>query len=58
MQSAQALNKIVTLKSQVIDLASIIKQLFPVAANMFTKIDNPEVLWPMVNLISNVITKT
>ncbi len=58
MQSAQALNKIVSLKFQVIDLANIIKLLFPVAINMFNKFDNPDVLWPMVNLISNVITKT
>lgn len=58
MQSAQALNKIVSLKFQVIDLGNIIKLLFPVAINMFNKFDNPDVLWPMVNLISNVITKT
>ena len=58
MHSCQALNKIVNKKGHLVDISVLIQKIFPVSVGLFAKTDNPDVLWPMVALISNLITKT
>lgn len=57
MGCCQCLNKIILQRSAAIDLQNAIQRVVPVSLVVFQKIDNPEVLWPMVTLISNIITK-
>ena len=33
------------------------QRVLPVSLGIFQNIDNPEILWPMINLISNIIVK-
>jgi hypothetical protein len=57
MGCCQCLNKIILQRSGAINLGTTIHRVVPVSLQIFQITDNPEVLWPMVNLISNIITK-
>jgi hypothetical protein len=57
MGCCQCLNKIILQRSGAIDMQNAIQRVVPVSLLVFQKIDNPEVLWPMVTLISNIIVK-
>ena len=45
------------LKSAVIDCSFILNKVFPIAIRIFVNTDNPEILWPLINLISSLVTK-
>jgi hypothetical protein len=53
----QCLNKIVSQRANAIDLRVLVQRVFPVALAIFQRVDSPEVLWPMVSLLSNVMMK-
>lgn len=57
LYSCYSLNKIITIRGGAVDNAAVLKRVFPIAISIFTKTDNPELLWPLVNLISTLITK-
>jgi len=50
----QSLDKIIVTKKYLLN-ANIISTIIPIAIRTFEKTDYPQVLWPMVNLISNII---
>lgn len=50
----QSLDKIIVTKKNLLN-ADIISKIIPIAIRTFEKTDYPQVLWPMVNLISNLI---
>ena len=53
----QCLNKMIVVRSDSLNLQEIVERAVPVSLLVFGKVDNPEVLWPMVNLVANVITR-
>jgi hypothetical protein len=57
MSCCQCLNKIVSTRTAAIDLRGLVQRVLPVSLGIFQRIDSPEVLWPMVSLLSNVIVK-
>ena len=57
LYSCFSLNKVVTQRSGSVDSAAILHKMFPIAIQIFANTDNPEVLWPLINLISSLITK-
>lgn len=57
MGCCHCLNKVITLRANAIDLSKTIQRVVPVALLVFQTVDNPEVLWPMVTLVSNIILK-
>ena len=57
LYSCFSLNKIVMLKSSVVDCSFILNKVFPIAIRIFANTDNPEILWPLINLISSLVTK-
>lgn len=57
MNCCQCLNKVVVQRTAAIDLRALVQRVVPVALGIFQIIDNPEILWPMVTLISNTIVK-
>jgi hypothetical protein len=44
-------------RTAAIDLRALVQRVVPLALGIFQIIDNPEILWPMVTLISNTIVK-
>lgn len=54
LHCCQSLDKIITTKKYLLNV-DIIKKIFPIAILTFEKTDSPQVLWPMVNLVSNII---
>ena len=57
MGCSECLNKVIKTRSDVLNLSATIQRVVPVALLVFQRVDNPEVLWPMVNLVSNIILK-
>ena len=55
LNCCQSLDKIIVTKKYLLNV-DIISKIFPIAIRTFEKTDSPQVLWPMVNLISNMIT--
>lgn len=53
----QCLNKMIMTRADSLDLQQIVQRAVPVSLLVFGKVDNPEVLWPMVNLVANVISR-
>lgn len=58
LYSCYSLNKVISVKQGVVDSVLVLKRVFPIAIHIFTQTDNPEILWPLVNLISTLITRT
>ena len=57
LYSCYSLNKIVTIRGGSVDSGTVLQKVFPISTIVFSKTDNPEILWPLVNLISTLITK-
>jgi hypothetical protein len=51
---SQSLDKIILTKKYLLN-PEIISKVIPIAIRTFEKTEHPQVLWPMVNLISNII---
>ena len=47
----------ITIRPDSLNLQLIVQRAVPVSLMVFGKVDNPEVLLPMVNLVSNVISR-
>ena len=57
MRCCECLNKVIKTRVGVIDLGYAIQKVIPIALHVLQSVDNPEVLWPMVTLVSNIILK-
>jgi hypothetical protein len=56
LHCCQSLDRIIVTRKYVLN-GEVIRKIFPIAINTFQNAENPEILWPMVNLISNIIIK-
>ena len=57
LYSCYSLNKIVALRTSAMDCGYVLHKVFPVAIKVFNRTDNPEILWPLITLISTLLTK-
>ena len=57
MGCCQCLNKIIVQKGQAIDLQTVVERSVPISLFVLGVVQNPEVLWPMVNLVSNIVSR-
>ena len=57
LYSCFSLNKIVSLRTAAVDCGYVLHKVFPVAITVFNHTDNPEILWPLITLISSLLTK-
>ena len=57
MACCDCLNKVVKTRAGVLDLSQAIQRVVPVTLQVLQTVDNPEVLWPMATLVSNIIIK-
>jgi hypothetical protein len=53
----QCLNKLITRRTEAIDLKEVVQRAVPVLMGALGSIDNPDVLWPIVTLVSGVVAR-
>jgi hypothetical protein len=53
----QCLNKVTVHRPEALDLQQVVARVVPVSLQVLGRVDDPEVLWPVVTLISTVISR-
>lgn len=47
----------ILVRADSLDIHQIVEKAVPISLHVLGRVDNPEVLWPMVNLVANVISR-